>query len=251
MGRGGRGRKGPSSPEEILAAAARRRGVAVEAERRVSRTPELWGVSAEIVRLPTAADVDVTTGARGAIVAANRSDPFDLLHRADGLSDDQHRAARRLFRDWCLRAGVRDRERLALERVDGARADPSDLVSASMVDAGRRIALALKGGEVRGRGGVGTLGWVGSVGPVNARLLEALISPMVDDARIIAWRGVVERVTGETDKNIQGGLVRQACEALRLVYWDIDELRRAEREADRIEAVHPQDPGNRHAGGSI
>lgn len=238
-----RGRKGPSDPQAIVAANALKRGMAAQAERRAAKTPALWGVSAEIHQLHTSADVAVVRGARQAVIAARRSDPFDLLHAAisvgkdgverRGLTDEQHAAARRLFRDWCLRAGVRDgdRDELAFERVDGSR-DPSVMVTDAMVDAGRRIALVLKGGQVRGRDGL-LLGHAPGVGPVNARILEALISPMVDEGRIIAWRGVIERVAGETERHAQGAIVRQACENLRLVHDEIDELRGREAKRDR------------------
>lgn len=180
------------------------------------RNPGTWGVSAEIVQLRTADDVDMTFTQRGRVLAAKRSDPFDLLHAARGLTDDQHRAARRLFRDWCLRAGVQDQERLALpEKIDGGRPDPSGRINQVMIDAGGRIHAAM-----------------GAVGPVNARLLTELISPMVDLGQIIAWRGVVQRVTGEADRNAQGAMVRQACESLRLVYAAADEKYRRERDAE-------------------
>ena len=212
-----RGRNQPSDPDEIL-----RRNAAARAEARAAeRDPTTWRVSAELIALPTSADVQIVRGAREKILAANRSDPFDLLLGAGGLTDEQHRAARRLFRDCCLRAGVRDRERgTLLERIDGGRRDPSSLVTDAMVDAGRRIAAAFKGDPRRGLQGIG---------PVNAKLLEALISPMVDEGRIIAWRGVVQRVTGENDRNAQGAMVRQACESLRLVYDETDEVRRRAR----------------------
>ena len=209
----------PADPDEILRRAAEERAQ----RRRDEKDPATWRVSAELIQLPTSADVAIVRGAREKILAARRSDPFDLLHGAKGgLSDEQHRAARRLFRDWCLRSGVRDHDRGAtLERIDGGRRDPSALVTDAMVDAGRRISAALKGDARRGLQGVG---------PVNARLLEALISTMVDEGRIIAWRGVVERVSGERDRNVQGAMVRQACEALRLVYEETDELRRRAHE---------------------
>jgi hypothetical protein len=55
------------------------------------------------------------------------------------------------------------------------------MVTDAMVDAGRRIAFK---GDARLEG----------VGPGQRALLEGLISPMVDEGRIIAWRGtVVER----------------------------------------------------------
>lgn len=206
-------RRGPSPPRVITASASDR------------QLPSTWGVRAEILNLETSADVDLVHGNQNQVLAAKRSDPFDLLHAAGGLDDGQHIAARRLFRDWCLRAGVKDREHLVLERIDGGRLDPSSMVTDAMVDAGRRLAAALKGDPRNNLQGVG---------PVNAKLFEALISPMVDEGRIIAWRGVVQRVTGETERHVQGGLVRQACEALRLVYESADELARRRRQVQAV-----------------
>lgn len=200
-------RKGPMSPEQILARNALARGRALQEDRRVRRTPEEWGVSAEIVALPTAEDVTVRTGNRGRVVAAKRSDAFDLLHAGGGLDDDQHRASRRLFRDWCLRHGVRDHERLVLDRVDGQFNPTAGLVSDAMIDAAKRIEDAMRG-----------------VGRVNVRIFEALIEPMVVQGVVIAWRGTIARVTGETERHVQGAMVRQACEALRLHYIAWDEL---------------------------
>jgi hypothetical protein len=179
--------------------------MAAAAERQVRKTPEAWGVSAEILHLPTSGDVSLVRGARDKVIAAKRSDPFDLLHAAGGLTDQQHAAARRLYRDWCLRAGVRDSDRQVLERIDGGRRDPSAMVTDAIVDAGKRIASAFKGDARLG---------IPGVGPANAKLLEALISPMVDEGLIIAWRGTVQRVTGETERHAQGAVVRQACENL-------------------------------------
>lgn len=226
-------RKGPSDPQAIAAARvaerarweAEQRGIMAAGERQTRRDPTAWGVSAQIHYLDTSHDVETVEGHRGQIIAARRSDPFDLLLAAGGLTDDQHKAARRLFRDWCLRAGVRDQDRLVLERIDGGRHDPSAMVTDAMVDAGVRIAHDLKG-----------------VGPVSAKLLKELISPMVDEGRIIAWRGVVQRVTGETERHVQGGVVRQACENLRLVHEEWDELARRRRE--QLEAAAKTRPAN-------
>jgi hypothetical protein len=203
-----KGRKGPMSPAEILARNAAARGQLAQRERLVRRTPAEWGVSAEIVALPTAEDVTVRVGNRGRVVAAKRSDPFDLLHAGGGLDDDQHRASRRLFRDWCLRAGVRDQERQVLDRVDGQFNPTAGLVSDAMIDAAKRIEEAMRG-----------------VGQVNAKIFAALIEPMVVQGAIIAWRGTIERVTGETERHVQGAMVRQACEALRLHYIEADDAR--------------------------
>lgn len=183
-------------------AAAERSADVAQIARQVERTPGLWGISDNVVRLPTSADVDMVVGDRGKILAAKRSDPFDLLHAAGGLSDAQHRAARRLFRLWCLRAGVQDSDRDCLpEKIDGGGADPAGRINQVMIDAGRTIAELMRG-----------------VGPVNAKLLTALISPMVDHGQVIAWRGAVERATGESHRTTQGALVRQACEALAIIY---------------------------------
>jgi hypothetical protein len=54
--------------------------------------------------------------------------------------------------------------------------------------------------------------------------MSALIGRMVDElAQVFVWRAVVERVTGERDRNAQGALVRQACESLVLHYDEEDE----------------------------
>lgn len=201
------GRVGPSDPQDIL----RRNAELRAAARRIDKTPSLWGVSAEIHVLPTASDVELNHDNTGRVVGARRrSDPFELLYAAGGLSDGQHRAADRLFRDWALRSGVRDYDLFTLdEKVEGR--GPGGGLTQSMVDAGRRIAVAMSG-----------------VGPVNAKLLQALIEPFVR-GEVRAWRGIVERVTGETHRNSQGTVVRQACEALRLVYQHQDEVARREK----------------------
>jgi hypothetical protein len=208
-----RGRKGPSDPQAILAANALKRGQARQAQRQVDKTPELWGVSAEILQLPSHAEVDLVAN-RGRIVQARRCDPFDLLHSAGGLTDDQHRAARRLMRDWCIAAGVRDQERPELGKIDGGSADPQQ-INQAMIDADGRRAKALK-----------------AIGGVNGRLMSAVIGRMVDElAQVFVWRAVVEKVTGERDRNVQGALMRQACESLLLHFDEEDTRRRAERDA--------------------
>jgi hypothetical protein len=200
-------RRGPSTPEAIAAAAALRRGEALRAERETRKDPAKWGLP-QMLHLTTAANVNVVLGNHARIVAANRSDAFDLLHGAGSLSDEEHRAARRLFRAWCFRAGVRDRDRagLELEKIDGGRHDPSSMVTDAMIDAGTMIAFVLKG-----------------VGPVFAQLLTHQISPMVDEGRVVVWRAQVLAATGETDRNAQGAMLRQACKALVVVLADWDE----------------------------
>jgi hypothetical protein len=193
----GRGRARPSSPAEIQERAAQARAAARAAE----RDPASWGVNAEVLQLPTAGDVAARSNDRGRVVTAKRSDPFDLLLAGGGLSFEQHRAARRLMRDWCIAAGVRDAPRPDVGPVDGDGLVGPQEVTQAMIDAGRRRDIALA-----------------AAGPVSGRVLKALMTGLVDECRIIAWRGVVQRETGETDKNVQGAMVRQACENLRLHY---------------------------------
>jgi hypothetical protein len=217
-------RRGPSDPQAIRAANALKRGMAAAAERQARKDPALWGISAEIIQLTTSANLDVATGHRGRILSARRNDPFDALYSRKGLSVGQHSAARRLFRDWCARAGVRDSAEAPklVERIDGGRRDPSSMVSDAMVDAGRRIAAVLKGDARLPLSGVG---------PLNAALLEALISPYIDEDRTaVVWWWHVQRVTGENEKHAQAAAVRLACESLRLVYDDYDAILRRRRE---------------------
>ncbi|MHB8287465.1 MAG: hypothetical protein ACYDD1_22710, partial [Caulobacteraceae bacterium] len=144
---------------------------------------------------------------------ANRLDPFDALHRAGGLSHGQHQAAKRLFKDWCERIGIRTEDpRPLLQKIDqpGSR----DLVTVAMVDAGRRFDTALS-----------------LVGRADVTVLSALIQPSVMCGTTHDWRGEVQRVTGEAERHCQGSIVRQACENLRLAYAEMDNARWESRQA--------------------
>jgi len=204
-----RGRAGPSDPQSILA----RRVANLGAERHLDvRDPANWGVSvSNLTALPSAADVEVTVNDRSEVLAARRSDPYDLLHAAGGLSDDQHRASRRLFRDMALAAGLpleRAFELPILEKIDFGRGDAGAPTQAA-IDASKRVKSAMLG-----------------IGPVHAQLLRALNESMIA-GEIRPWRAIVQRVTGETHTNVHGAMVRQACEGLVVVYRGIDERRRA------------------------
>lgn len=200
-----RGRTGPSDPQDILARRALERAQA----RIADRDPAEWGVCAEIHQLPSSADVEIRLDDRRRVITARRNScPYDLLHRQGGLTDAQHCAARRLFRDMAMAAGVRDGEETFL-RDPGPRGDPGAPTQV-MIDASRRAQLAL-----------------GMVGPVNARLLKQLNEAMIG-AGICVWRWIVQRATGERDRNAQAALVRQACESLLLVHQAIDQKARSE-----------------------
>lgn len=200
-----RGRVGPADPQDILARNAQARA----AERAKAANPGEWGVSAEIHVLPTAAEVETVLDNRGRVLAAKRSDPYDLLHNRGNLSDEQHRASRRLFRDMALAAGVRDGPPwIHAEKIDFHGGDPG-APTQIMLDASKRAQFAM-----------------GGVGPANARLLKAINEPMIA-GETRAWRGIVQRITGEKDQNAHGALVRQACENLVMVYRAIDDRVRA------------------------
>lgn len=161
-------------------------------------TPDQWGVSPELELLETSGDVAARRDQRQRVIHAKRSDPFDLLHAAGGLNDWQHQAARRLMRDWCEWKGVQTTDRPEI----GVRVDNPEGRCALdyQLDARKRVLKLLH-----------------DVGPVNARLLAGLIAPIVEQGAVISWRGTVQRMTGETERHAQGAVVRQACEALRLV----------------------------------
>lgn len=155
---------------------------------------------AEIARLSAQADVRMATDAARRIVSARRLDVFDQLQSQRALTEAQVGAARRLESDLAAAAGL-ERPQAGLERIDAtARGAPGQAVSQAMVDASARVRAALH-----------------ACGPVNARLLTALIEPPLQ-GRPEPWRAVVARVTGEPGRDAAGALVRLACENLRAVY---------------------------------
>lgn len=179
-------RRARPTPEAALAAARDRRAR-----------------EAEIARLTCLPDVKVTLDAGRRIVSARRLDVFDQLLAQRALTEVQAEAARRLETDLAAAAGV-DRASGGLERVDAcAVGAPGQGVTQSMVDAAARVRAALA-----------------ACGPVNARLLTALLEPQFggNGAGREAWRATVARVTGEAGRDAAGALVRSACENLRAVY---------------------------------
>lgn len=188
-------------------AAAEAAGDAAHAERIRARTPSEWGVLGEIQQLPSSANVTVVKDMRARVIHAKRSDAFDLLHAAGGLSDAEHQAARRLFRDFALRAGVKDHDP-RLDRDDNSSArSPIDY----MIEAGSRVEEAL--------------GWTG---PASARVLRALIEPLMR-GEVRVWRVIVQEETGKSDRHAQGSIVQQACANLAAVYELIDSGKLADR----------------------
>lgn len=192
----GKSAAAPSNPMAIMEANAAERAE----RRRVERTPTEWGVIGEIQQLPTSANVAVIKDMRERVIHARRSDAFDLLHAAGGLTDAEHQAARRLYRDFALRAGVKDHDP-RLDRDDNSSPrSPIDY----MIEAGGRVEEALA--------------WAG---PASARVLRALMEPLLR-GEIRVWRVIVQEETGKTERHAQGTVVQQACANLAAVYDLVD-----------------------------
>ena len=179
---------------------ARRRA----AERAAEADPKTWGIAPGTFDLPANDDVAVTPGARGRVLRARRqSDAFQILRASGALGDDAWAASQRYWRDWCLSAGVVERESWRLEAVD--QAGSAEGVSQGMIDAGRRLAQAHR-----------------HVGRATVRLLTALVEPLVMRGEIRVWRVLVRQATGVEERHAQAALVVQACKDLHYAYADID-----------------------------
>ena len=189
----------PITPEEVALRAAERRA----AERTSSRKPENFGVSSDVRRFDPSGGVHLVRREKR-VVAAQRRDPFDFLLAGGGLSVDQHKAARRLLKDCCDRMAVQTEDARpwagAADRIDGRTGAP-ELVTDAMLAAAGRVTLALV-----------------QVGPASARLLRALLAPLLSRGHVEDWRAIVQAATGERERHAQAAVVRMACEGLRLHY---------------------------------
>lgn len=214
------GKGGPSDPRAIMLARiaerVRARRDAAEAmgeDLRLGHNPVDWGIDPTIGALATSADIAAIHDPHrpGRIVHAKRGTAFDLV----SLSGAQHAASRRYTIDWAVSAGVsslaidepKDDGRDRPAPIDaGPGLAPGQHITQRMVDAGARIAEAHKG-----------------AGPASARLLAALVEPLVMHGQVLPWRDQVKAVTGESERHAQAAAVRQACENLQLAYVAIDE----------------------------
>jgi hypothetical protein len=195
------GRK-PSHPNDILRRAREREEEQARAAERALRRqadPATWGVSAELKTLPTSRPVRIGKDAGGRVARAKRMDAFDSLLAAGGLTIGQHEAAARLIRDWATMLGLAGAPEGRSERV--ASVGQADQVTLRMIQARDNVNAVLS-----------------RVGLADRRLLAALVEPIIMTGELTAWRDVVGRVAGESERNCQGSVVRQACENLRLAY---------------------------------
>lgn len=204
----------PSSPAEILARNALQRGQSAASARRVKATPTLWGISEAITLQPANEDLAVTRDPtrKSRILQARRSNAFSLVN----LSGDQERAAERYVRTWMERIGVQVDDHPPAPYVDrSVGLAPGQCVNQRMIDAGRRIEAVHR-----------------LVGPACARLLQALIDPIVK-GEVRAWRVLVLLATGEGDRTAQGTLVKFACQNLHEAWPAVDEAEKPMMEERR------------------
>jgi hypothetical protein len=215
-------RRPPSDPQAIAA----RKAEQLAADRTAARNPANWGVDPEVKKLSTGRAVRVVRGHRAKIIHARRLDAFDSLHERGRLTDAQHQAAQRLIKDWAEMLGIGGAP--ANDNMGGPidASGSAELVTQRMIDAGARIF-----------GGRELAGILQVVGPVSAKVLVALVEPIVLEGIVTYWRGQVQKVTGEAEVHAQGAIVRMACEDLRLAYGlgEPQDLGRA----GRIHPFHP------------
>ncbi len=159
---------------------------------------ERANTKAEVERL-TGMGAEVNLGPDGKILSAWRSNVFTVLLRSGSITTNHHNAAMRLATDWAAWKGLAGSSG-RMEAVDGG-AGSAELVNDRMLIARRAVDRALV-----------------QVGPMDRALLVAFMTATVEEDRPMAWRGIVERVSGVTGRDAQPAIVRAALENLRRVY---------------------------------
>lgn len=154
---------------------------------------------AEIARL-IAGGATVTTDRAGQIISARRSNVFTLLLARGTITPNQYDAAYRLAQDWATWKGLDGRGDGGTEFVDGG-SGCAELVTDRMIQAGRRVANVSR-----------------DLAPHHMKLLTAFMVATVEEDRPMDWRGIVDRICGETARDDRSGKVVGALEALRQIY---------------------------------
>jgi hypothetical protein len=185
---------------------ALRRAVERERERLADKEPERWGVDAAGLVLPANETVSVDCDVGGRVTRARRQDIFDLMRGRGKLSEEAHRAIRRLQDDIAtLHRGVAGGADYS-PRVDKSRS------AETFTDTRHRASLRVEAA-------------LGRSGPANARLLAALCEDGAALGPAMDWRILVRRETGETLPDAQAAILRAACENLAGAYAIIDRVR--------------------------
>jgi hypothetical protein len=192
----------PATAERQRQTRLTREGEARAKTRTDDGRPQTWGLAQGSLALPANQAVQTACDGRGKVVAAYRADVFDILHGRGALSDTELAAARRLETDMGLRVGLfRPSNLYVLVDDQGA----VEGATQRMLEAGARVEQALA-----------------AVGPRQAVLLRSLVEPAIIHGRVVDWRAVVARETGETNPHVQAAMVRSACDNLALAYRAID-----------------------------
>lgn len=155
----------------------------------------------------------VTHDEQGRIINARRLDVFALLHERKALTDPQLYAVRRLEVQIGTAHG-HERPEQTMDRVDASTAGaPGQNITQAMIDAMSDLRAIM-----------------GSVGPLNARLLNALLAPEGNAGLLTRWRKTVADVTREERPEVQAAMIRTACENLALAWQAFDNRPRERRE---------------------
>lgn len=171
------------------------------ARKLIEVSPERAEQQAEIIRLQRQGATVNMDKRTGQLLSAYRSNVFKILLDAGSITQNHHNAATTLATDWAEWKGL-----AGSERGPGGQGS-AELINDRMIVAGRRVERALA-----------------SVGPCDRELLKSFMVATVEEDRPMAWRGIVQRVTGVTGRDQQSTAVVMALENLRRHYEDAQDV---------------------------
>jgi hypothetical protein len=177
----GKARRKPTDPQDI----ARRRAERVANEAEIAR---LRGMGAT-----------VALDRSRRIVSAFRASPFHKLRDSKTITSGQASAVERLCEDWAKWHGLDGRP----DHAPVPNLNPSHvtLLTDEMLKAGDRVRRVLD-----------------RIGPMDRELLEQMVEAVVAGDGLTPWRGIVARVTGQTQAVRQSAVIVSALENLRRAY---------------------------------
>ena len=189
----------PTDPAEI----ARRRR---ERDRSTRSDPTQWGANEDALSLPANATVSDTPATRTTVRSLRRFSCFETLK----MHDDKDMAA-------LVRYTVSRLEELiaARFRVDGA--NGAGTVQASGSAEQREFRSIMAGEQIDA-----IFGWMQ---PWQAKLINALVHPMIVEGKPVNWKAIVKQRMALTDRDMQARAVKQAAQALvePFARWDAGE----------------------------
>lgn len=189
MGKNYTRRRKPYDPAEQARKRAEEMGKAAYVEARRKADPTRWGVNRDAMQLAANADVQIVAADRTRVERARRFDVFALLHAR--ASDDRPfplAPVRRLQEAMAVLHKTTGEQ--SYDRVDNGRSTAVSAMSAARLEAGEEIRFVF-----------------GAIGPAYERLMVELCEPEFVEGRRVDWRGVVQRIFGETNAVGQGTVV--------------------------------------------